>query len=169
MGRRFGSKLGFTLLEVISDGVDIVQIANRRSGLLLRYDLQDLRTIEAERARRRVGASLLRMERRGLIKKKDDIRKSGYSLTRVGREILMNRSVRPVQMPPGWFTLVSFDIPESQKMARQAFRDYLRSLGFRIKHRSVWISDHDWVSNILQKKNGLRNPEWIVVYKAQEQ
>jgi len=169
MGRKFGSKLGFALLEVIFDGVDIVEISNRRPGLLLRYDLHDLRTLEAERSRKRVRASLLRMERRGLIQKKIDETRSGYFLTELGLDLLSNKLIKAIPMPSGWVTLVSFDIPESQKRVRQEFRKFLRSLGFRLKHQSVWVSDMDWASTVLSKRGCLSNPEWIFVYKAQLQ
>lgn len=49
----------------------------------------------------------------------------------------------------GTMTLVSYDIPEDARSARDAFRNLLRSSGFQMTHRSFWVAKKD-VSVILR-------------------
>lgn len=57
-----------------------------------------------------------------------------------------------IQTPPRWdnrWRIVSFDIPEDEKAARDSFREHLFRLGFYELHRSVFIHPFDCLEELL--------------------
>ncbi|MEK7516045.1 MAG: hypothetical protein AAB562_00440 [Patescibacteria group bacterium] len=60
--------------------------------------------------------------------------------------------------------LVTFDIPESQKVARDAFRRLLRECGFQQLHRSVWVSEYDVREPLLEFVRINKLTPWIHIF-----
>lgn len=58
----------------------------------------------------------------------------------------------------GWdrrWRLVSFAIPESQRSARDAFRDFIRALGGAHIQPGLYVSPHDWNTELLSEAERL--------------
>lgn len=87
------------------------------------------------------------MVSRGLVQKHqagDQLSEKYYSLTMLGKARLAQRDFAELAIPTPSFwdqqwRLVFFDIPETQRKARQLFTAKLRLLGFQPVQRSVWV------------------------------
>lgn len=76
--------------------------------------------------------------------------KENKKLTKEGKERL--RGIIPTRHQPkkwdgNWY-LVVFDVPEQNRMIRDAFRERLKTLGFGQLQRSVWISPYNFLANV---------------------
>lgn len=60
--------------------------------------------------------------------------------------------------------LVSFDIPESQKAARDAFRGLLRECGFKKLHHSVWYTENDVREPLLAFVKMSQLTPWVHIF-----
>ncbi|MEK7516361.1 MAG: hypothetical protein AAB562_02075 [Patescibacteria group bacterium] len=60
--------------------------------------------------------------------------------------------------------LVSFDIPESQKAVRDAFRGLLRECGFQKLHHSVWFTENDVSEPLLAFVKMNKLTSWVHVF-----
>ena len=63
--------------------------------------------------------------------------------------------------------LVSFDIPESRRSARNAARKLLRNLGFRQEHQSLWSSRGDVADPMSRLLAMTEFGGWVKVFDAQ--
>lgn len=59
--------------------------------------------------------------------------------------------------------LVIFDIPESQKVVRNVFRDFLYECGFRRLQHSVWVSDREVSVPLLAFVRSAKLTPWVRV------
>jgi len=168
MGRRFGSKLGYALLQAVADGVEIVELANRKPGALSAYGLEELRCLEAMRVRRKLLNVRWRLQNDGLIEKVKGKGADYYRLTDSGNVRLKAQISKPPRLPPGWRTIISFDIPEDQKKIRNRFRRYLRRLDFKPMQQSVWYSDRAWTSRLDGNHPKSLDLSWVVVFRAEQ-
>jgi phenylacetic acid degradation operon negative regulatory protein len=98
----------------------------------------------SERAMRSV---LSRMTRRGWITARKQGRRSQYSLTGRGRELLergKKRIFEPVITDwDGLWHMVVYSLPERQRRKRHALRTQLYWLGFGLLTHGTWISPHN--------------------------
>ncbi len=67
---------------------------------------------------------------------------------------------------PNCFTIVIFDIPESQRMTRLQLRTFLKQGNFWLLQRSVWVSDRDCRQMIADFLKRLNLERWVNVYYA---
>lgn len=167
MGRKFGSELGWAILNAVADGIEILEYSRTRPTALLRHGLQDLKILEKERERRRIQNAVSRLKKQKLVEERVIARGRFLALTELGTRTLDNRN-RPPPLPEGYQTIVVFDIPERFRDARLTLRRYLRSLGFTQLQRSVWISDADWAWRLKQRFDELDVSVWISVFKGQK-
>jgi len=65
-----------------------------------------------------------------------------------------------------YFTMVIFDIPESQRAARLQLRSLLKRGGFRLLQHSVWISNRDAYRVATEFVRRLKLQRWVNVYHA---
>jgi hypothetical protein len=60
--------------------------------------------------------------------------------------------------------LVSFDIPESQKVVRNSFRRLLRDCGFKKLHHSVWYTENDVREPLLAFVKMNKLAPWVHIF-----
>jgi phenylacetic acid degradation operon negative regulatory protein len=96
---------------------------------------------------------LSRMSRYGAFKVRRRGRRSYYSLSRKGMEWMELGRVRAFEVAhkkwDGKWRLVVYNIPETFRVLRGEIRTNLQSLGFASLSASVWISPHDFRSEIV--------------------
>lgn len=64
--------------------------------------------------------------------------------------------------------VVTFDVPEWERLSRQFLRNFLRDCGFRMRQRSVWVSNkavHALVARVIREIPAGR---WVHVYEARQ-
>ena len=97
--------------------------------------------------------SLKIMKRDRLVDFKEDGKFSKIVITDKGKEKLLryNLDDLEIEKPKRWdgvWRIVTFDIPEGKKSARNAFRSKLKELGFRQLHKSVFIYPYPCLSEV---------------------
>jgi len=67
-------------------------------------------------------------------------------------------------LPKGTFTVIIFDIPESERLSRRQFRLLLRQSGFIKLQQSVWVSRRDVRQAVAEFIHRLKLSKWVNVY-----
>ncbi len=83
-------------------------------------------------------AILSRLKKQGLVVKNGNHRKSIWSLTKNGSDLLIDE-INSLPDEDGIIRLVIFDIPESERRKRDLIRLELVSCGYNQLQRSVWV------------------------------
>lgn len=169
MGRKF-SKMTEAVLNAVADGIEILEYSVYKPSALMRYGYPFVKEVENERARRQMKQAAWRLKRKGYIEEKREMQSRAFRLTELGESILRckeSASFNPVAFPPNIYLIVSFDIPEQYKRARQSFRFALKNLGFHRQHLSVWISNKDWAPYLEKKLDDIKIKDWVVLMKGE--
>ena len=66
------------------------------------------------------------------------------------------------------YKLMQFDFPEAAKLARDNFRGYLKSIGFKYVQGSVWSTDKDVKAPICALIELLKIERWVKIYTVVE-
>lgn len=64
------------------------------------------------------------------------------------------------------YTVVVFDVPQSQDAARRQFRWLLRQGGFAKLQQSVWVSSHDVYELVAQFITQAKLKSWVNIFQA---
>jgi DNA-binding transcriptional regulator PaaX len=168
-GRKFGSELGWAIIEAVANGIDLFEYACQiPSAPLGYYDPAMYKSYKIERERHRILTAANRLKKQKLLRVIQNDRGRAFKLTSLGRKYLAeHKSELPPVLPSGMKTIVSFDIPEKHRVARQAFRVYLKSIGFAKLHRSVWISNLDWAKCLKRNLDKLKIGDWVHIFQGQ--
>ncbi|MBI5466391.1 MAG: CRISPR-associated endonuclease Cas2 [Candidatus Kerfeldbacteria bacterium] len=90
-------------------------------------------------------------------------------LTDKGQEALLSFQLRQVDRRlDRRYTVVIFDIPQSERAARRQFRLLLRQGGFAKLQQSVWISQCDVYQLISDLVRHLKLESWVNVFLASD-
>jgi hypothetical protein len=144
MGRKIGP-LCDAILNAIADGVEIVEYSGYQPSALMRYGYPFVKEVEAERERARIRAAMFRLKKRRAVIEIRKRKRRSFKLSLLGEEILrVQKQSLPPELPDNRITIVSFDIPETEKTVRQIFRRSLKTAGFVKLHASCWISTSEW-------------------------
>lgn len=93
-----------------------------------------------------VRASLLRLRNKGIVTSRKRGKETDFTLARAGREWLSSYRTRVTRANLNWerkWLLVSFNIPEKKRGARNLFREWLKQAGFGRLNPSLWVSPYD--------------------------
>lgn len=111
---------------------------------------------------------LYRLKRRKLLEQQKRGGRLMIRLTDRGRYRALVKALRraPDHYRVGEGCVVLFDIPETERAARNLFRYFLKECGFRLLQRSVWVSRKNVATLVAQfvKKNKLK--PWIQVIEG---
>ena len=90
--------------------------------------------------------TISRMARRGVLERSTQGRHSSYRLTReaatglwIGGGLIAAYTTQPDAWD-GWWTLISFSVPEEESTRRRALRNTLRGWGYAPLYDAVWVS-----------------------------
>ncbi len=90
-------------------------------------------------------------------------------LTQKGRTEALKQKIlcEKKELSKGNVCLVGFDIPEYTRKTRSVFRQFLKKVGFKQLHQSVWYSELDLVVPLCELIKQLDIEKWVVVFKAE--
>jgi DNA-binding transcriptional regulator PaaX len=91
--------------------------------------------------------TVARLQKQGLVKKKEVAGKNLWKLTEIGNKKLASLKNKPKKLPDDYYkkeagdklTLVIFDIPEEERIQRRWLRKKLVYLNFSLLQKSVWM------------------------------
>ncbi len=131
------------LIDINIHGRDFCR-GNRRPihNLPFQFFNEYLEKIRKEKSA--ASTSLYRLKNEGIFNNRDE--KININLNSKWWQDVFNLKFRFFTAPRKWdgsWTIVSYDIPESQKSSRRDIRNLLVKLGFVQLHRSVWLTIND--------------------------
>lgn len=107
------------------------------------------------------------LKRKNLIRTKRIEGRLFVELSEKGKIELLERTVRDrPKLSNGYVCLVIFDVPMNAKSGRDAFRGFLKRIGFRQVQKSVWASDHDVFSDVQRFVTSAGIQKWVGMYLA---
>jgi len=160
----------WAVLDAMADGIEILEYSVYKPSALMRYGYPFIKEVEAEQARRQMAKAVWTLKRKRYIEERKELQGRAYRLTELGERFLRGEesvAVGPPALPSNTYLIVSFDIPEQHKCARQSFRRVLKALGFRRQHLSVWISEIDWTSQLEKILVDLKVKNWVALVKGE--
>ena len=89
------------------------------------------------------------------------------ALTEKGKTVYLAEQLRNAKLnPQKFYTVVIFDIPETQRLARRQLRLLLRQGGFIKLQQSVWVSKADTYELMSKLIRELKLQAWVNIYHA---
>ena len=120
-----------------------------------------------------IRSAVSRMCRSGLLKVKRAKRKSYYSLTSEGHNLLTEGAQRIFQRKKspwdGNWNIVTYSIPESMRQSRDRLRLELRWLGYGPLSEATWISPYDMTREVKSLLKRLNIEEYVHIFSARHQ
>src|SRR3990170_6514071 len=125
----------------IMDGLDRQQT---------KRDQKQMENLKSKRHQQRFYSMLHRLKKDGLIEENIKNDKSFFQITSKGRQrlkrlkerqadALPDNSYKTCDLKKSKFTIIVFDIPESERKKRAWLRSALKNLNFKMIQQSVWI------------------------------
>ncbi len=157
------------LLQAASDGKLFLYGTRRYPRVAISQGMEGLRRIAEEERFRKLRRRIRDLKRRGLLEAR---RRGGRLLlvcTAQGEAARLRHALKTSPLrTDGFRTLVAFDIPESQRHVRAAFRDLLRAIGCRRLQGSVWISDKCIAEKLHLWTRRSKLDGWIRIFSIRE-
>lgn len=124
--------------------------------------------IRAAKERERQMDAIRGMRRRKLIETRVTADGLEIALTANGSMRAVREAVKGnrTKLPAGQSCMVLFDIPESAKASRDAFRYFLKDAGFKMVQLSVWESPFDVFRDVLNFVTAAAIDRWVTVVDA---
>ncbi len=120
-----------------------------------------------------IRSAVSRMCRSGLLRAKRGNRKSYYSLTSEGHNLLTEGAQRIFQRKTahwdGNWSIVTYSIPESLRRSRDRLRIELGWLGYGPLGEATWISPHDRTREVKKLLRKFDIEEYVNIFSAQQQ
>jgi len=136
-----------------------------------RTEIGQIRKVERERSRlrRERYQQIQYLKRKKWIHTKKTEKGLFIKLSDLGKNELIARSAQSKPKLSGQnVCLLIFDFPESARKGRDAFRYFIRSLGFKQVQMSVWKSNRDCVEDIKRFIEDAKISKWVKLYIANE-
>lgn len=154
-------------LDAASDGFEILLATRRHQRILAHEGLAGIRRIVRENRERELRAWIRSARRSRLVTARKIGDRLRVRLSDKGEIHLLKLRIRRARpLPRGEAIIVAFDMPVSQKPARESFRHFLKSCGFVRLQQSVWSTSRDVAAPLRTfiERNGL--DDWVRVFRA---
>ncbi len=119
------------------------------------------------RDERRAKLALVRLRRSNYVIARKIGQRLVIELTDKGRQALLSQTLRSApKAHDGSLTVVVFDVPESQRLARQQLRLMLKQGGFVKLQQSVWVSERDCYGLVSDFVKRIKAARWVNVFRG---
>jgi phenylacetic acid degradation operon negative regulatory protein len=120
-----------------------------------------------------VRSAVSRMCRAGLLKVRRVGRRSYYSLTKDGHQLLTKGAKRIFERKnshwDGSWNIVTYSIPEQRRQARDRLRLELNWMGYGALTEATWISPYDLTKEVEELGDRLKIRDYIQIFQARNQ
>jgi len=120
-----------------------------------------------------IRSAVSRMCRAGLLEARREGRKSYYSLTESGHDLLTKGTRRIFERKnsnwDGSWNIVVYSIPEQRRRARDRLRLELSWMGYGPLSEATWISPYDLTKEVEELANRLGVKECVQIFQAKHQ
>lgn len=139
----------------------------RFTSLLDELEKKDKRRKRDKNVRQILRERMYKLIRRGAIKTKIVDGQVLIRLTDDGWRFARANKIRSITVPcRGGYCLVTFDIPERYRRARNSLRRFLKQCGFEQLHKSVWAHRRDVTSLVVAVIRDLKLTPWVTVIEG---
>jgi hypothetical protein len=157
------------LLEAAEECVEFSYVVQRYSTAIALGDPDKLNRILRWRKRRRDYERLQYLRKNRLVNLERIGENIRTSLTAKGRlKLLKMRVLAAPRLSDGQRVYVSFDFPNPQRKARDAFRRFLKRHGFSKLQQSLWVSGRDVSTIIREFAESTGADDWIKILIAKQ-
>lgn len=109
------------------------------------------------------------LKKQGFLKTRHAGDRMRYALTDKGFDVVVRERMKLApKLRDDRILIVSFDIPEQERSARDALRLFLQRCGFKRWHDSLWITDRDVHRPFAAALGRMGVGRWITLYEARE-
>ena len=140
------------LIESLDDGLRVILPPVKTMKEAWYPDSLGLRRkYQKERSRKDFNQFIYYLKRKGYIKIKNLESRQAIALTPKGAEKALRAKFTMGERPKrkdGKWLMVVFDVPEKKRRLRDFFREYLKSLGFKMLQRSIWVCPFDVINKV---------------------
>ncbi len=113
-----------------------------------------------------ISQTLKRLREKGLIDFVDDERLL-IKITEAGKDkLLLQKVYSQDQKWDGKWRIVSFDIPEKRRNARDLLRHYLKNWGFKPWQKSLWVSKRNCAKELKVFISRTGIGKWVIVIES---
>ena len=135
-----------------------------------------MENLKAKRQQQRFYSMFHRLKKDGLIEENIKNDKSFFQITSKGRQRLKRLKERQADALPGnsyktcdlkksKFTIIVFDIPESERKKRAWLRSALKNLNFKMIQQSVWIGKVRIPEEFLSDLRNMHLTEYVEIFE----
>lgn len=126
------------------------------------------------RAKQRYHTLIYGLKRDNLIEEKTKDGKKFFAITKKGKNKLSLLKDKNRKMLPGViyqkgendkFTIITFDVPEAERIKREWLRAVLRNLGFKMIQKSVWVGKIKIPKEFLDDLLKLRLVDFVEIFE----
>lgn len=157
------------LLDAIEAGHLLLSVSGRYRRVYMNEGLGGVRRMVEGEERRRVLTRLRDLKRKKLVEERKVASRLRLSLSDRGTHLHLKYQLKSAPtLQNGGKVLVTFDVPERQRLVREMLRSMLKTAGFKMVHQSAWITDRD-VVGVLRRVLATKGArKWIKYYSVQE-
>ncbi len=133
--------------------------------------IQVRRRFEKKKLKRNLSKLIYRLKKAGFVTVKEIKGKKGVLITPRGAEKILRIRMKLTEKKKrsdGKWVMVVFDIPEKRRKIRDRLRSLLRSLGFQMFQKSIWISPYDVLEKVQKLSQGLFLEKSVRVFLIEE-
>ena len=120
-----------------------------------------------------IRSAVSRMCRMGLLRARRTGKKSFYSLTTKGNNLLAKGAQRIFERKDnhwgGMWYIVTYSIPEKRRWIRNRLRQELSWMGYGALSEATWISPYDLTKEVEELVDGLKIQEYVEIFQAKHQ
>lgn len=109
---------------------------------------------------------LSRLKNQGLVAKKGSHRKSIWSLTQKGSDLLVDEISEGLPQEDGMMRLVIFDVPESERGKRDLMRIELIACGYNQLQKSVWVGYRPLPQSFIKNLDDLKLKDRVEIFSV---
>lgn len=144
-----------------------------RHPALHKHSLWMQRMVKNKKQKKKIYNIFSVFKRRGYLEKRKFQDSEGYILSDKAKEKITflqitSRDKQGKKLSSGKSLMVFFDIPEKRRKSRDRFRILLQELGFKQFQKSIWITQHDVVSEIKNTIKVFRLEDYVELLIVQK-
>ncbi len=156
-------------LEAASFGFEVLLTTRSHQRVLVGQGLEGIRRVVRERRAWEMRAWIRAARRAKLIETKRVGDRIRVALAEEGRiRLLKERILAAPKLGDGSMTFVAFDFPVTQRAARDAFRRFLKTAGFRMLQQSLWSTRRDVTEPMLAFIRRSGAAKWVRILNGNE-
>lgn len=164
-------KITTTFLRLCASGLEAKYPAPQCPKILIREKLDGVSRQQREREAFLQRRILMQLKRRKLIEEHRLGNKIIYNLTIRGETQLLKERIREINKiseNSKRKCIIIFDIPETQRTARDLFRRFLKECSFLKLQQSVWCAHEGVLPHLCNFLARLEINKWVKILKVEE-